>query len=111
MKLYGAYIRFPQNDGEILFRYSEMKVKKEYPEMIECEHSYFVSKCHSTRFFDNSMLNKEYQITDVLSAFYSEKEEKCIDWLERKRNELLQRYKSVFERLQKSEITDQPESE
>lgn len=105
-ELWGAWIRFPQITGGIEFNYSPMEVVKQYPLAFEMRYSYFTSSTYSTRYFEKSMLDKEYEITNELTVFYSISKEKCAEWLENKRNELLQSYKLNYERLQKSEIKE-----
>ena len=110
-EIYGAYIRFPQVAGDIEFNYSNMEISKRYPDMLEMKHYYFTSRNTSTRYFEKRMLEKEYEISNELTVFYSESKEKCIEWLANKRNTLLESYKYNYERLEKSEIKEKPESE
>ena len=108
-KIYGAHVMFPKISGKVIFSYSEMKIKTRYPDMIELEHYYFTSKHYSTRYFDKSMLEKEYEISAELTVFYSEDKQACIDWLTKKRDTLLESYKYDYERLLQSEIKEAEE--
>lgn len=105
-KMYGAYIKFPQVAGDIEFNYLEMEIAKKYPDMIELKHYYFTSNNCSTRYFENNMLNKEYKITDSLTCYYSERKEKCIEWLTSNRNDLIKCYEYDYKRLVKSEVKE-----
>lgn len=78
-ELWGAWIRFPQIEGDIEFNYFSMKIVKQYPLVTELLHPYFISSAYSTRFFEKSMLDKEYSITNELTVFYSTRKEKCIE--------------------------------
>lgn len=105
-KMYSACIKFPQVAGDIEFRYSEMEIVKKYPDMAELKYPYFTSNNCSTRYFKNNMLNKEYKITDSLTCYYSESKEKCIEWLTKKRNDLIKSYEYNYKRLVKSEVKE-----
>ena len=105
-ELFAAYIKFPEESGEVEFEYSVMEINKVYPDMIETKHFYFTSRNYSTRYFEKSMLNKEYEISYELTVFYSESKEDCLKWLTDKRNLLLQIYKNKYERLKNSEIKE-----
>ena len=75
------------------------------------KHCYFTSKNVSTRYFEKNMLEKEYEISDSLKVYYSQSKEKCLEWLQKKRDELIHDYKFNYERLLKSEIREKKESE
>lgn len=105
-ELWGAWVRFPQIAGDIEFNYSPMEVVKQYPLAIEMRYPYFISRNNSTRYFEKGMFDKEYEITNELTVFYSASKEKCVEWLENKRDTLLQSYKFNYERLKKSEIKE-----
>lgn len=105
-ELWGAHIYFPKTNEEIKFNYSSMEVVKHYPGVSEMRYPYFISRNNSTHYFYKDMLDKEYEITNELTVFYSAKKKKCVEWLESKRKELLQSYKSNYERLEKSEIKE-----
>lgn len=109
-ELWGAWIRFPQIAGDIEFNYSSMEVVKQYPLALEMRYPYFTSRTYSTRYFEKGMLDKEYEITNELTVFYSVNKDKCIEWLDNKRKELLQSYKLNYERLEKSEIKEVEEN-
>lgn len=110
-ELFGAYIRFPQTAGNIEFSYSSMEINKRYPNMLEMKHYYFTSRNVSTRYFEKNMLEKEYEISDSSKAYYSKSKEKCIEWLQKNRDELIHDYKFNYERLLKSEIREKKEGE
>lgn len=108
-EIYGACVCFPKGGGEIKFNYSAMEVKKCYPAMLELQHPYFISRNNSTHYFGKRMFDKEYEITDELTVFYSESKEKCVEWLKSKREEFLRSYKINLERLEKSEVREKIE--
>lgn len=105
-KIFGAYIRFPQVAGSIEFNYSEIAILKHYPDMAEVDYPYFTSRNHSTRYFERGMLDKEYKITDELTRYYSSEKQKCIDWLDSKREDLIKCCKFDYDRLLKSEVKE-----
>lgn len=105
-ELWGAWIRFPKEEGDIEFNYSPMEIARHYPDMLEMRYPYFTSSTYSTRYFEKGMLDKEYEITKELTVFYSTSKEKCIEWLGNKRGMLLQSYKFNYKRLEKSEIKE-----
>lgn len=109
-ELWGAWVKFPKSTGDIEFNYSTMEVAKQYPLALEMRYPYFISRNNSTRYFEESMIDKEYEITNELTVFYSESKEKCAEWLQNKRDSLLQSYKFNYERLEKSEIKEVEES-
>lgn len=104
--LYSACVKFPQIAGDIEFKYSEMKIARRYPDMLEVDGYYFTSKLHSTRYFDKKMLDVEYKITDSLICYYSDSKEKCIEWLNNKRADLLKLYEFDYKRLKKSVVKE-----
>ena len=104
--IYVAYIKFQQVAGEIEFNYSVMELEKRYSDMLEMKHCYFTSKNVSTRYFEKNMLEREYEISDSLKVYYSQSKEKCIEWLQKNRDELIHDYKFNYERLLKSEIKE-----
>lgn len=104
--IFGACIKFPQVSGDILFEYFEMEIVKKYPDMIKLKHPYFISHNYSTHYFEKNMFDKEYEITDSLTCYYSESKEKCIDWLTKKRIDLLKCYEFNYKRLVKSEVKE-----
>ena len=105
--LYGAYIKFPQVTGDIEFNYSAMEiVKVNDDETLQTRYPYFISRSYSTKFFDKSILDKEFDVTESLTVFYSKDKQSCIDWLNKRRNELLESYKYNYERLSKSEVKE-----
>lgn len=110
-ELFVACIRVPQTAGNIEFNYSSMEINKRYPNMLEMKHYYFTSRNVSTRYFEKNMLEKEYEISDSLKVYYSQSKEKCLEWLQKKRDELIHDYKFNYERLLKSEIREKKESE
>ena len=110
-ELFVACVRFPQIAGNIEFNYSSMEINKRYPNMLEMKHYYFTSSNVSTRYFEKNMLEKEYKISDSLKVYYSQSKEKCLEWLQRKRDELIHDYEFNYERLLKSEIREKKESE
>lgn len=103
-ELWSAEVYFPQIAGEVKFSYSNMEIKKRYPTVIETKHSYFTSNNVSINFFDETMLEKEYEISDLLTVFYSASEDKCIEWLNTKRENLIRDYKFNYERLLESKV-------
>lgn len=105
-ELWVAHIYFLKSGKEIKFNYSPMEVVKQYPFALEMRYPYFIGSAYSTRYFEEGMLDKEYEITKELTVFYSADKEKCVAWLENKRSELLQSYKFNYERLKKSEIKE-----
>lgn len=105
-ELYGAYVRFPKADGEIVFNYSAMEITRHYPSVIETKHYYFTDRDHSTKYFEPGMLDREYKITDELTVFYSADKGKCVDWLIEKRNAYLAAYRSGLQRLERSNIRE-----
>lgn len=105
-ELYGAHVRFPKADEEIVFNYSAMEVLKQYPLMLEMRYPYFTDRNNSTRYFDEGMLDREYKITDELTVFYSADKGKCIDWLTEKRNTYLAVYRNGLQRLEQSNIRE-----
>lgn len=105
-ELWGAHIYFPKTNEEIKFNYSSMEVVKHYPGVSEMRYPYFISRNNSTHYFYKDMLDKEYEITNELTVFYSAEKKNCVEWLESKRKELLQSHKSNYERLEKSEIKE-----
>lgn len=105
-ELWCAWVKFPQTSGDIEFLYSASKIVDRYPGVIVLQYPHFTSKTYSTRYFEKRMLDKEYMVTDILSVFYSAEKKKCIEWLENKRNTLLQSYKYNYDRLEKSEIKE-----
>lgn len=82
-ELWGAWVRFPQIAGDIEFNYSPMEVVKQYPFALEMRYPYFISRNNSTRYFEEGMLDKEYEITNELAVFYFTSKEKCAEWLEK----------------------------
>lgn len=109
--IYAAYIRFPKVAGEIEFNYSVMEMEKRYQDMLEMKHFYFTGKNVSTRYFEKNMLEREYEISDSFKVYYSQSKEKCIEWLQKNRDELIHDYKFNYERLLESEIKEVNESE
>lgn len=105
-ELYGAHVRFPKADEEIVFNYSAMEITRHYPSVIETKYPYFTDRNNSTRYFEESMLDREYKITDELTVFYSADKGKCIDWLTEKRNAYLAVYRNVLQRLEQSNIQE-----
>ena len=93
-ELYGAHVRFPKTAEEIVFNYSAMKIKKHYDTMLEMKYPYFTDRNNSTRYFEESMLDREYKITDELTVFYSADKGKCVDWLTEKRNAYFAEYRN-----------------
>ena len=108
-KIYVAYIKFPQIAGDIKFDYSEIQIVRRYNDMVEVEGYYFTSMHHSTRYFDRTMLDVEYKITDSLTCYYSDSKEKCIEWLSNKRADLLKSYEFNYNRLKKSIVKEESE--
>lgn len=105
-ELYGAHVRFPKSEQEIVFAYSAMEIIRNYPSAIETKHYYFTDINHSTRYFDESMLDREYRITDELTVFYSADKDKCVNWLTEKRNAYFSEYRSGLRRLEQSSIQE-----
>ena len=105
-ELWGAWVKFPQAAGDVEFNYSPMEVAKQYQLALEMRYPYFINQNNSTRYFEESMLDKEYEITNELMVFYSANKDKCVEWLQNKRDMLLQSYKFNYERLEKSEIKE-----
>lgn len=105
-ELYGAHVRFPKADGEIVFNYCAMEIARHYPSVLETKHYYFTDRNHSTRYFEKGMLDKEYEITDELTVFYSADKSKCVDWLIKKRNAYLVAYRDRLQRLEQSNIRE-----
>lgn len=105
-ELYGAHVRFPKSDEEIVFNYSAMEITRYYPGVIETKHYYFTDRNNSTRYFEKGMLDREYKITDELTVFYSTDKGKCVDWLTEKRNAYLATYRNGLQRLEKSNIRE-----
>lgn len=108
-ELFGAWSMIPNTTGEVEFCYSRMEITEIYPTRIETKGYYFTSRNHSTRYFDESNLDKEYKITDELTVFYSDEKSKCVEWLKKKRDGLLIYHKDLYERIQRSEIRDETE--
>lgn len=107
-ELWGAWIKFPQIAGDIEFNYSPMQVVEYHGDdnVFEMRYPYFVSGVQSTKYFSGIMLEHEFKITDEMTVFYSASKEKCIEWLKKNRDTLLQFYKFNYERLEKSEIKE-----
>lgn len=107
-ELWGAWVKFPKEEGDIELNYSSMEIVKYHEDdnVFEMRYPYFVSGVQSTKYFSGIMLEHEFKITDEMKVFYSISKEKCIDWLHSKRNTLLQSYKINYERLEKSEIRE-----
>lgn len=105
-ELWGAWVNFPKTEEDIEFNYSPMEVVNQYPLALKMRYPYFISRNNSTRYFEESMLDKEYEITNELTVFYSVNKDKCVEWLQNKRTSLLQSYKFDYERLEKSEIKE-----
>lgn len=108
-EIYGAWVKFPKIAGDVEFNYSAMEVKKCYTEMLELRYPYFISSNNSTHYFEKRMFDKEYEITDELTVFYSESKEKCVEWLKSKREKLLRSHKFNLERLEESEVREKIE--
>lgn len=108
-ELFGAWAMIPYLDGEVEFCYSPMEITRVYPSCIETKGYYFKSRNHSTRYFDESDLDKEYKITDELMVFYSSDKGKCIEWLEKTRSSFLNYHKDLYERIQQSEVREETE--
>lgn len=86
-ELWGAWVKIPKMAGDIEFNYSPVEVLKQYPFAFEMRYPYFTSSTYSTRYFEEGMLDREYEITNELTVFYSADKEKCVEWLEgKKRN-------------------------
>ena len=110
--LYGACVKFPQVAGDIEFKYSAMEVVKvNDDETLQTRYPYFISRSYSTKFFDKSMLDKEFEVTESLTVFYSKDKQKCVDWLNKRRNELIESYRYNYERLAKSEVKETTDSD
>ena len=105
-ELYGAHVRFPKTAEEIVFNYSAMKIKKHYDTMLEMKYPYFTDRNNSTRYFEESMLDRDYKITDELTVFYSADKGKCVDWLTEKRNAYFAEYRNGLQRLEQSNIRE-----
>lgn len=105
-ELYGAHVRFPKTEEEIVFAYSAMEITKCYPFAIETKYPYFINRDNSTRYFEEGMLDREYKITDELTVFYSADKGKCVDWLIDKRNAYLAEYRNGLQRLERSNIRE-----
>lgn len=108
-ELYSAWVKFPKSDEEIVFAYSAMEIKTRYDTMLEMRYPYFTDRNNSTRYFEKSMLEKEYRITDELKVFYSASKEKCIEWLTQERNKIIELYRRDLQRLEQSEIKEKAE--
>lgn len=104
--IYGAYVFFPKSEGEIIFRYHKIHIKKRYTNVIELYNPYFVCRENSTHFFDETNMNKELEITKDLSVFYSESKDKCVEWLENCRKNFLASYRCNLMRLEQSKILE-----
>lgn len=109
--LWGAWIVFPKTTGDIEFNYSASRVVESYPGVIVLQYPHFTSNTYSTRYFEERMVDKEYQVTDILTVFYSTDKEKCVEWLKAKREELLKISKKNCERLEKSKIKEVEEDD
>ena len=105
-QLYGAWVKFPKVAGDVEFNYSKMEIKKIYPDMTETRYPYFTSRNVSTCYFEKNMLNKEYQITDELTIFYSDSKVDCMEWLENKRKTYLISAEYDYRRLKDSKILE-----
>ena len=105
-ELWGASIYFPKSEGDIRFNYSAIEVKRNTDTTIETNNPYFISKDISTCYFDKLMLDKVYKISDSLTVFYSESKDKCIEWLEKKREGMILYHGSCYKRLLESEIKE-----
>ena len=110
-QLYGAWVKFPKVAGDIEFNYSKMEIKKIYPDMTETRHPYFTSRNVSTCYFEKNMLNKEYQITDELTIFYSDSKVDCMEWLGAKRDLYLKSAEYNYKRLKESKVLEVKESD
>lgn len=108
-ELWGAWVRLPKSDEEIVFAYSPMEIKKRYDLALEMKYPYFISRNNSTRYFEKDMLEKEYRITDELKVFYSASKEKCIEWLNKERSSIIELYRRDLQRLEQSEIEEKVE--
>lgn len=70
-ELYGAHIKFPVA-GDVEFNYSAIEVVRvNDDDTLQTRYSYFISRSYSTKFFDKSMLDKEFEVTESLTVFYS----------------------------------------
>lgn len=105
-ELYVAYMRFSRTGEEIVFNYSAMEIIKCYPNVIETKYSHFTNKNNSTRYFEKSMLDREYDITDELTVFYSADKGKCINWLTEKRNSYIWACRKALQNLEQSKIQE-----
>lgn len=108
-ELFGAWSMIPNPTGEVEFCYSQMEITKIYPTCIETKGYYFTSRTHSTRYFDESEIDKEYKITDELAVFYSSEKSKCVEWLNKRRSDLLNFHKDLYERIKQSEVREETE--
>lgn len=105
-ELWGASIYAQKTAEEIEFTYCAIGIIKNYGTVIETKNFYFTSRDLSTKYFYDSTLDKEYRINDSLTVFYSGSKDKCIEWLERKREEMILYHESCYKRLLESEIKE-----
>lgn len=104
--IYGASVYFPSVYGEIKFEWEEIEIVKKHKDEIEISHPYFISSNVSTRYFGDSLFEKELQISNNLTCYYAKEKEKVLEWLKNKRSGLIQSYEFDFKRLQKSKIEE-----
>lgn len=105
-ELWGASIYVPKTAEEIKFTYCAIEIIKNFETVVETKNFYFISRNLSTKHFYDSMLDKEYIINDFLTVFYSGSKNKCIEWLEKKREEMISYHESCYKRLLESGIKE-----
>lgn len=112
-ELWLASVSTPSSHSDnIEFCYAPMKIKERVAEtetdsaMIVTEDPYLMGAGFVTRHFYNFMLGVDYRLGDGLTVFYSDSKEECIEWLNKKRKELIAEYKDKYERFLKSQIEE-----
>lgn len=107
IRFYSAYV-CTDVDEPFVFSLEEIRVKQVFLDgTIELDGSYFVSDNYCTGFFagrSGNAINREYKMS-CGCAFYSIDKHKCMDYLMRKRKELVDYCDKVRSRLQESKIT------
>lgn len=107
IRFYSAYVHTNTKDP-FLFELEELKVKKVYGDgTIELNSPYFIMDDYSTRYFggrSGNAINCEYKLRHV-RVFYSTDKNKCMDYLNKNRADLVEYCNKLLERLQESKIT------
>lgn len=106
VKFYSAYV-CTDVDEPFVFRLEELMVKQVFADgTIELRYLYYIDNNRGTKYFAGSgnAIDCEYKLGNGC-VFYSTDKHKCMDYLMKKRKELVDYCDKVHSRLWESKIT------